>query len=171
MTEETKSYIKKAKISNAEFIGQLIEAILGLVLCVVGVVIVLTSEAGLSGAAIGLLLVGAYLLFGGLSGAIPYGIGALAEKGKYIAFDEEMLLVHSPNAKKCVKVALSKIQEVKKNKAFSFDIIGAIFGKSKGCGTVLVQYENEKGKQDAILFGPIEACEAFVKELKGRIGK
>lgn len=170
MTQETKSYIKKATISNAEFIGQLVEAILGIVICIVGAVIGLSSETGFAGAALVLLVIGAYLAIGGLSGVIPYGIGALCEKGKYIAFDDEVLMIHSPNAKKCVKVPLSKIHSVKKNKAFSFDIMGAIWAKRKGCGSLLVEFENEKGKKDAALFGPIEACEAFIADLKGRIG-
>ena len=171
MANETNNYIKKATVSNAEFIGQLVEAALGLVLCVVGAVLGFASETGFSGIPLVVLLIGAYLLFGGLSGALPYGIGALCEKGKYIAFDDAELVIYSPNAKKCVRVPLSRINVVQKNKAFSFDLIGTVMGKRKGCGTVQLEYTNDKGQQDAALFGPIDACEDFIKTLKEKMEK
>lgn len=171
MTQESSKYVKKATITNAEFIGQLVEMFLGIALCVAGAVIGFTSEAGFQGAAIVMLIVGAYLVIGGLSGIIPYGIGVLFEKGKYIAFNETTLVIHSPNAKKCVSVPLAKIKAVKKEKGFSLDIMGSLVLKLKGCGCVRVQYENEKGKRDEVVFGPIDGFKIFHKELSDRIGK
>ena len=171
MTE--KNFIKKQAVSNVEFKAQIIEFLVGLAIAIVGLVLYFPSMASgeESLISLGIMLVGAYLGVSGISGIIPFGISMFFEKGKYIAFTEDELIIYSPNPKNCVNIPLKNIESIKRNKAFSIDFVSGIVGKTKGTGELIIEYKDSNGVDDSDSFGPIDGCDEFVKSLNKIIGK
>ena len=127
-------------------------------IAIVGAIIYFVAESMI---AYVLLLIGGYLLFCGVCGFFSYGIFAFLEKGRYIAFTNEELTIHSPIPKKCKSIELASIQSVSQHRTGSLDIFGMIWLKKTKTGSILIKYTKENGQTDAEIFGGIDNCKDF----------
>ena len=169
--EQNREFIKKAKVSKSEFIAQIIEAGIGLALAIVGAIILFTSggleaiflEGDVSIPSIVLLLIGALLLINGVSGLLPYGIGMLMDQDEFIAFDNEVIYIHSANPNKCKTIPLNTVSAVGNAEIGTFDFMGRIVSAVANCGEIMITYHAANGDVDVEIFGPIDKFDDFMR--------